>query len=135
MLSAQKLAFAKLKERVIQVLKSDEQLSKDAAVKRITAGISSYEFLTSADKIRNAGELLGLRITKQEIADWKNLRNEPAHGDFDFDFGDPLEIQLALNRTASVANMINKYVLALIGYKGPFRDYGAPGHPRRNFPE
>jgi hypothetical protein len=132
--SSEKEAFAKLKELALKVLGRDEQLSKDALLKRITKGISSFRFLTGADKIRKAAELLGVKTAEVEIAAWKNLRRAPAHGDFDFDFTDQSKLQLAVNQTATVANILNKFVLALIGYKGPFRDYAATGYSTRNFP-
>ncbi len=139
-LSPEKDAFAKLKEGVVQVIRSadtlgsDDPLSKEASLKRIIDGISSFGYLTSANKIRKAGELLGVRIVDEEMAAWKNLRHKTAHGDFEFDFGDQSNTQQAFNQTATVANIFNKFILALIGYKGPFRDYGVPGHPTRSFP-
>ncbi len=133
-LSPEKEAFAKLKERAVQVLGSDNRLSEDAFLKRIVDGISSFGYLTSADKIRKAGELLGVKINDEEIEAWKKLRHKPAHGDFDFDFSNQSKTQLASNQTASVATVLNKFILALIGYKGPFRDYGTAGYPTRSFP-
>ena len=81
-----------------------------------------------------AGDLLGLKLGEDEIEAWKKLRHKPAHGSFDFDFSDNPKVQMAYSQTAKVANIVNKFVLALIKYEGPFRDFGSPCFPTREFP-
>ena len=78
--------------------------------------------------------MLHLSVTAREFAAWESIRHPRAHGDFSINANDRGGMQLEADRQFCVGNVINKFVLALFGYSGPFVDYSTRGFPRRNFP-
>ncbi|MGA2241194.1 MAG: hypothetical protein ABSH11_04055 [Verrucomicrobiota bacterium] len=101
---------------------------------KVKKAIDRVDFFNDGEKIYRASKVLKIEITKSELAAWHKLRHRLAHGNFDLDVQSLEVIQTELNRAACVANIVNKFVLALIHYEGPYRDYSTLGYPTRNFP-
>jgi len=102
---------------------------------QINSSIKKEEIFTGKESIWRAAKWLGINLTQDEIAAWHDLRNPLAHGGrFDVDIESPTKIQDKLNQAARVANIVNKFVLALIHYEGPYRDYSTVEYLTRNFP-
>jgi hypothetical protein len=137
----EKSSFAAAKQKLIQLVLNNQLLKSvapgvfdgDPNLIRIVKGIEAFGWLRGADKIRKAGELLGLTYTDDEVKAWKHLRNQPAHGDFDFDSQNSVALQESHWNAAKVAGMLNRLVLGLIGYRGPIRDYSTQGFPTVSF--
>jgi hypothetical protein len=68
-------------------------------------------------------------ISDEEIGEWSELRNSTAHGDFQTGQVSDAAVLEQMRRYDCCVNIINKLVLGLIGYKGPFRDYSKPNYP------
>jgi hypothetical protein len=140
--SQEKEAFKTAKHSVIQLLaghglksSAPGQFEGDSNLIRIVKGIEAFSWLRAADKIEKAGQLLGGSFTDDDLKAWKRLRNQPAHGDFDYDDEEPDALQNSHWDASRVAAMLNKLVLGLIGYRGPIRDYSIPGFPFVPFPK
>ena len=117
----------KLVNLIIQL----NRLSKEEKFKENS--IMKEEFLKDGESIWRAAKWLKINLTQDEIAAWRELRNPLAHGRFDVDIESPTEIQGKLNQAACVANIVNKFVLAIIGYEGLYRDYSTIQYPTCDF--
>jgi hypothetical protein len=102
-------------------------------LERMKKAIKKAEFFTDEESIRRAANWLRFNLTEDEITAWRKLRNPLAHGRFDVDIETPSEIQDKLNQAACVANIVNKFVLAIIGYEGVYRDYSTINYPTGDF--
>jgi hypothetical protein len=80
-------------------------------------------------KIARAAALLKLPFSEREFEAWENIRHARAHGDFSISVQNHDKFQSEWADRDCVANLINKFVLALIGYSGPYTDYSSPGYP------
>lgn len=74
-------------------------------------------------------------IQKNYIASWTDLRNRHVHPSLsDLEPPTPATYQRVLDNTYRVEVLLNQTIFHLIGYEGPFTDYGAEGFPIANYP-
>jgi len=125
--------FDNFKSSLVKVIDSSDDLKGNKFTKRIVNSISSISFLSPKDKIRKVGNKLKIEITEEEIKAWGDMRPPLAHGRGYYNLENQDEWQEKLDLLASTANIINKLVLALIRYEGPFADYSQRGWLTRNF--
>lgn len=64
-----------------------------------------------------------LGVTPEDIDAWEKSRNPSAHGAFGGQFPDAAQLQRRVDRFHRVQNLMNRIVLHLIGYRGPYMDY------------
>ena len=124
--------FEKLKQTVIEVLQADPRVCNDASIDKIINGVKGSS--PHRHVIRRAAELLGVPLSEVEFSAWKQIRHPRAHGNFAVPPGDRRRLQSEADQQACVANLINKFVLALFGYVGAYVDYSSPGYPVKSFP-
>jgi hypothetical protein len=67
-------------------------------------------------------------IPKAYLDAWKALRNSAAHADA----ADGAWIEPVLRKSGIVLALYYRLVFLLIGYQGPYTDYGEIGWPERN---
>lgn len=123
-----------LQSRLLTSIDSHQNDKNCSYLNRIKAVTKKEEFFKDAEKTRAAAAWLEIKITGAELAALSKLRHPLAHGDFSLDVESSAEIQDKLNQAACVANIVNKFVLALIRYEGPYRDYSTVEYPTCNFP-
>jgi hypothetical protein len=130
--SNEAVQFEKLKQTVIQVLQTDSRVCNDPSISRIISRVNG----TSHDHhvIKEAAKSLGIALSDAEFGAWRKTQHPRAHGNFAVNPGDRRSVQDEANQQACVANLINKFVLALVGYAGTYVDYSSPGYPTRTFP-
>ena len=126
--------YTKLRDLALDLLRKEPSAKESIYLEAFEKCIKSVEFIKSKESIRKAGELLKITITQTELRAWGHLRHRLAHGNFSIDVKSPATIQSEFDHAASVANIVNKFVLALFQYEGVFRDYSVRGHPTCNFP-
>jgi hypothetical protein len=126
--------YAQLRDLALDLLRKDPKATESIYLEAFDKCIKSVEFIKSKESIRKAGELLKITITQTELKAWGHLRNRLAHGNFSIDVKSPATLQSEFDHAASVANIVNKFVLALFQYEGVFCDYSVRGHPTCNFP-
>lgn len=74
-------------------------------------------------------------IEKGYIASWTYLRNRHVHPTLtDLAPPSPAVYQRVLDKTHCVEVLLNQVIFHLIGYEGPFTDYGAESFPIKNYP-
>jgi hypothetical protein len=74
-------------------------------------------------------------IQKDYIKAWTDLRNRHVHPTLaDLEPPSPATYQVVLNNTYRVEVLVNQIIFHLLGYEGPFTDYGAEGFPINNYP-
>jgi len=140
-LCPEQAAFLEAKRKIIKAILDAELVKStspghfdgDGDLVRLVKGMEAFGWLRASEKIVKAGELVGVEFNNDELKAWKTLRNKPAHGDFDYD-SDRDALQNSFWSAAKVAGMLNKLVLALIGYTGPIVDYATQGFPAASFP-
>ena len=125
--------FEKLQTELLASVNGHRTDKNRAYLERIKNSIMKEEFLKDGESIWRAAKWLKINLTQDEIAAWRELRNPLAHGRFDVDIESPTEIQGKLNQAACVANIVNKFVLAIIGYEGLYRDYSTIQYPTCDF--
>ena len=62
---------------------------------------------------------------------WKKLRNAAAHGDWS---GLQRNPQRWFDRLGAIRTLFHEIVFHIIGYTGPYTDYGQQGYPSRTYP-
>jgi hypothetical protein len=132
-LEEEKNELEKLKTELLTSVDGHRTDKNRAYLERIKSSIVKEEFFKDKESIWTAAKLLKINLTQDEIAAWSDLRNPLAHGRFDVDIKSPTEIQDKLNQAARVANIVNKFVLAIIGYEGAYRDYSTISYPTCDF--
>lgn len=125
--------YAKLRDLALDLLRKEPKAKESIYLEAFEKCIKSVEFIKSKESIRKAGETLKITITQTELKAWGQLRHRLAHGNFSIDVKSPATVQSEFDYAASVANIVNKFVLALFQYEGVFRDYSVRGHPTSNF--
>lgn len=74
-------------------------------------------------------------IQKNYIKSWTELRNRHVHPTLDdLEPPSPATYQRVLDNTYQVEVLLFQVIFHLIGYEGPFTDYGAEGFPNKNYP-
>jgi hypothetical protein len=124
----------KLQSGLLASIDNHKNDENDSYLNRVKEAIKKEEFFKDAQKARKAADWLKIKITDTELAAWNKLRHPLAHGNFHINAESKIEIQDKLNQAACVANIVNKFVLALIRYEGPYRDYSTVEYPTCNFP-
>jgi hypothetical protein len=96
--------------------------------------------LTGMFKSLSANEILRdwvtrklLGVTKDDAKAWGETRHPSAHGRLS-GAASQNELQIRVTRHARVQNLLNRIILQLMGYTGPYIDYAQPGHPPAEFP-
>ena len=93
---------------------NDSELTKEPGFDRLQNVINSSRFHRQKDIILIAAKFLEITISDDEIKSWEAVRHPIAHGRYDI---------MQLSKLRVVYNMINKFVLAMIGYEGMYTDY------------
>lgn len=78
-------------------------------------------------KLYELSSLHWARIEADEIEAWANLRNQVMHGSLVLADASREKCQVEIFRHQLVANLVNKILLQIIGYSGPFFDYSVWG--------
>lgn len=125
--------FEKLQVGLLTSVDGHQTDKNRAYLERIKSSIKKEDFFKDGESIWRAAKCLKINLTQDEIAAWRDLRNPLAHGRFEVDINSPTEIQDKLNQAARVANIVNKFVLAMIGYEGVYRDYSTINYPTCDF--
>lgn len=74
-------------------------------------------------------------VEKKYIAAWGQLRNRHLHPKInDLDKPDQKQQQQMLDRINRVHVLLAQLTFRLIGYEGPYTDYGAKGFPQEQYP-
>jgi hypothetical protein len=74
-------------------------------------------------------------VEKNYIRSWTYLRNRHVHPKLkDLNKPDLVDYQKLLDSIHHVEVLLNQLTFQLIGYEGPFTDYGAEGFPSRQYP-
>jgi hypothetical protein len=74
-----------------------------------------------------------LGVTRDDSQAWSDTRNPSAHGRVSA-AGSQDELQTRVFRHARVANLLNRILLQLMRYRGPYIDYAQSGFPPAEFP-
>jgi len=132
-LKPEKEKFDEFKKVCATVLQNQEDTKSSEFLQRLLNRINSTDYLQYKESIKRAGEIVRpgdpIVISDEEIAEWSKLRNSTAHGDFQTGQVSDVAVLEQMRRYDCCVNIINKLVLGLIGYKGPFRDYSKPKYP------
>ena len=109
------------KNAVVKLL-TDMNLA-ESDVRRIEGLFSMLE-ATSAKSILNEFARTGwAQISSDEVVAWSRLRNKVMHGTLVLANAKPQKVQAEIQCQQLVANLINKIVLHVAGYRGWFFDY------------
>jgi hypothetical protein len=65
-----------------------------------------------------------LGMAQDDFKAFSALRNKAAHGKLDLFGDDDATKQTSLEKSNRLHNMLNKLVFKLVGYEGPYFDYG-----------
>ena len=125
-------AYKQLKRRAKAVLRSNTRTSGHRLLNHVLKHIGKDPF--DHHRIVRAAGFLQLTVSDREFTDWESIRHPRAHGDFTVNAADRGSLQTEADQQSCVANLINKFVLALIGYSGPYVDYSSPNYPTSHFP-
>jgi hypothetical protein len=132
-LKPEKEKFDDFKKVCVSVLQNSEDTKSSGFLERIVNRINSTDYLRYEESIKKAGEILRpadpIQISDDETSAWSKLRNSTAHGDFQTGQESLTSFLEQMRRYDCCVNIINKLVLGLIGYKGPFRDYSKSNYP------
>jgi hypothetical protein len=75
------------------------------------------------------------RVQKDYVDSWTYLRNRHVHPKLrDLEKPTPIDMQKLLNHIHKVEILLRQLTFHLIGYEGPFTDYGANGYPSKRYP-
>lgn len=128
--------FSAYKKQIVDVISNDQNLKGEKYCDRIVKGINSFSFLNTEEKMKRIkSSSLQVDITSDEINAWKKMRHPLAHGKSDYNYEDKDEVQERLDYLACAVNILNKLILALLKYEGPFRDYSTHGWLLKQFIE
>jgi len=132
-LKPEKEKFDGFKKECVTVLENNEGTKNSEFLKRIVNRINPTDYLRYEESIKKAGEIVRpgdpIVISDEEISAWNKLRNSTAHGVFQTGQVPDAAVLKQMHRYDCCVNIINKLVLGLIGYTGPFRDYSKPNYP------
>ena len=132
-LKPERQKFEGFKKVCITVLENNDGTKNNEFHKRIVNRIDSTDYLRYEESIKKAGEIVRppdpIQISDAEISAWNKLRNSTTHGGFQTGQETDATFLEQMRRYDCCVNIINKLVLGLIGYKGPFRDYSKPNYP------
>jgi len=124
--------LAAYQERVLKWLADQSDLSEDMKKR-------AKKHITDMGNKRAKDTLYGLasigRVEKNYIDSWTYLRNKHVHPKIkDIKKPTPDDIQKLLNHIHKVEVLLRQLTFHLIGYKGPFTDYGQNGCPSKQYP-
>lgn len=114
-----------------------DQLSKQQEfsdfMTRLDAMLVNWSKKRPQDTLHELAEL-GF-IQKEYIKSWTDLRNRHVHPALaDLEPPSPATYQSVLNNTYRVEVLVYQIIFHLLGYEGPFTDYGAEGFTNTNYP-
>lgn len=75
-----------------------------------------------------------LGVTQADITAWKEIRNPAAHGGLIEPAASSEALQDQITRFYRVVNLMNRIILQLVGYGGPYVDYAQRWFPECEFP-
>lgn len=123
-----------LRDLALDLLRKEGKAKESLYWHEVENSFREVKFLKGVESIKQAAKLLQVSVTMEELAAWSSSRHKLAHGKFTLNVNTPEEIQSVVDQAARVANIINKFVLALIRYEGEFCDYSIRGQPGKPFP-
>jgi hypothetical protein len=75
------------------------------------------------------------RVDRAYVTAWGELRNRQVHPKLDdLEKPDAIDYQKLLDRIHRVEVLLRQLTFHLVGYQGPFTDYGAERFPSRKYP-
>jgi hypothetical protein len=86
------------------------------------------------DTLRDWAERNVLGVTRDDVAAWNQIRHPSAHGSFIVPTGDRAETQTRLSHFYRILNVMNRIILQLVEYNGPYADYSQQNWPEVEFP-
>lgn len=121
----------RFKKQLITVLSGQTEFAGFA--NRLEGMLSNWSKKRPQDTLHELAER-GF-IEKGYIASWTYLRNRHVHPTLtDLEPPSPVVYQRVLDKTYRVEVLLNQVIFHLIGYEGPFTDYGAEGFPVKSYP-
>jgi hypothetical protein len=88
-----------------------------------------------ADVLKEWRDRRILDTTQGDLDAWQRMRNSAAHGQLVVPPDDKLDFQPTIDQSYQLQNVVNRIVLNLIGYRGPYIDYSKPGWRQSPAPE
>ena len=111
----------RVRKKVEELLVS---LEVDAQDRNRIGGLFGMLHSTSTSAIlRELCDRNWAEISANEVKAWSDLRNQVMHGNLVLENAKPEKVQTEVARLQLVTNLINKIVLQVIEYSGPFFDY------------
>lgn len=119
---------SELNDAVIELSEIISNWEKADEIKeRILKTIKGMEMIRIVDKLKML--MKGKIIKKQDYNAWNRLRNKMAHAKR---YSNKEEW---INDYHKVLSMFYRLIFHIIGYKGPYVEYGEVGYPKRIYPE
>ena len=115
----------------------NEHLSKQADLSDYTERLDKMLVNWSKKRPQDTLHELASRglVEKDYIKSWTNLRNRHVHPTLaDLKPPSPATYQGVINNTYRVEVLLYQVIFYLIGYEGPFADYGADGFRNKSYP-
>lgn len=122
------------RDALICWLKKATQFLSPRFVKRMRGFISALGHRRPIDILAEWQQEGRLGITADDIKAYGDLRNPAAHGHVVLHRAGPEIWQREFDHYSRVANIMNRLVLHLIGYRGRYIDYSQNGWPDADFP-
>lgn len=124
--------LALYQERVLKWLDEQTDLS-DHIMKRAKRQISSMSNKGPKDTLYALIDLG--RVEKKYVKAWNDLRNRHVHPKLE-DLGKPtpINMQNLFDQIQKVEVLLRQLTFHLIGYEGPFTDYGTENFPSKQYP-
>jgi hypothetical protein len=95
---------------------------------RIAGSISSMAQSRPGDKF--PALIASKQVVKKHVDAWKKIRNKSAHADV----SNSIPLQQFIDLCQMNVVLFYHLIFSAIGYKGPYRDYGTPGWPLKDYP-
>jgi hypothetical protein len=104
----------------------------NAFAKRIAGMMNGLTQIRAIDRMNGLAESGG--TTPALLKDWTKLRNRGVHPTKRGGNLTPTDFQRLIDEVHHVTVLMYHIVFALIGYKGPYTEYGVHGFPQRDYP-
>lgn len=126
--------FGRFRDLALGLLRKEPRATNTPYLDEFEKILGEMKFLKGKESIKESGKILKISITVEELKAWGQLRNRLAHGNFSLDVTSPSTLQAEFDAAASVANIVNKFILGLIQYEGVYCNYSSKGFPSCEFP-
>lgn len=104
-------------------------------VNRIQGWAGQIHKRRAGDVLHGCRKLGPVRVHKADIDAWDRIRNSSVHGGRNALSMDGADVQANLDDLFRLVNLVNRFTLHLMGYKGRYKNYGQPHWPETDFPE